>query len=295
MLTSRLAAARLVVADAAALESVARAAILSLHDELALDPKPGLVTLTSNGSHDDMDAATFLRSIASLRDYLRTATRIGAARAPFADLETLGIEAEARMSAATGGINTHRGAIFLLGLLCASAGASIGAGGDCSARTLRSTLESTWGEALRRRLHRHSNSNGARAARRFGLRGAAAEAADGFPTLFEHVMPALQAAKAAGLDRRSTQLQVLFTAMAVLDDTTLVHRGGLAGLRFAQSSARRFLDAGGAASTDALRLAREFGREFVARRLSPGGSADLLAAACWLDRIDETHPTRRLA
>lgn len=270
---------------------IARAAVLSLHDELALEAKPGLVTLTSNGSHDDMDAATFLRSIASLRAYFDAIAQLGAAHAPFAALEALGIEAEGQMLRATGGINTHRGAIFLLGLICASAGALLADGRRCSAAAIRTTLESLWGDALRRRLARHSTSNGARAVRRFGVCGAAAEAALGFPTLFEQTLPALRSAQARGLDHRAARLQALFAAMADLDDTTLIHRGGLAGLRFAQAQAREYLAAGGAARADAWQHARELDRRFTARRLSPGGSADLLAAACLLDRLEAAPAT----
>ena len=104
-------------------QAIGRAATLALHDELALSPKPGLVTLTDNGSHDDMDAHTFMRSLFALRSYFVRIAALGAAGAPFHALQQCGIDAEARMLAATGGVNTHRGAVFMLGLLCAAAGA----------------------------------------------------------------------------------------------------------------------------------------------------------------------------
>ena len=120
---------------------------------------------------------------------------------------------------------------------------------------------------------------------RSGLRGAGEEAALGFPLLFEIALPALQQALAAGLDERSARLQALFHIIAHLDDTNLVKRGGLAGLRFAQQAARQFLAAGGAAKPQGLGQALELHRVFVARGLSPGGAADVLAAACWLQRV----------
>ena len=101
---------------------VALEAIRSLYAELALYPKPGLVSLVDNGSHDDMDATTFMRSIASLRSYFRQITQAGAGDADFPALAALGIAAERHMLTATGGVNTHRGAIFCLGLLCAAGG-----------------------------------------------------------------------------------------------------------------------------------------------------------------------------
>ena len=263
--------------------ALGRAAIASLYDELALEPKPGLVSFADAGSHDDMDASTFLRSLFALRHFFVRVAAQGAASPDFAPLEALGIAAETRMLRATGGVNTHRGAIFTLGLLCAAAGA---AGRACDAATLRGTLMARWGRALADRATRASDSHGARAARRHGLRSASEEAALGLPTLFDHVLPALRAARRAGADECGARLHALFTAMAEVDDTNLVHRGGLQGLRDAKSLARRFLADGGGLGADAVARAARVHAQFVERRLSPGGAADLLAAACWVDRVE---------
>ncbi len=266
--------------------ALGRAAIVSLYDELALEPKPGLVSFADAGSHDDMDAATFLRSLFALRHFFVRVAAQGAASADFGPLEALGIAAETRMLRATGGVNTHRGAIFTLGLLCAAAGAARAAGHACDAAALRGTLMARWGRALADRATRASDSHGARAARRHGLRSASEEAALGLPTLFDHVLPALRAARRAGADERGARLHALFTAMAEVDDTNLVHRGGLQGLRDAKSLARRFLADGGGLGAGAVARAACVHTQFVERRLSPGGAADLLAAACWVDRVE---------
>src|SRR6478736_3489767 len=100
---------------------IGRAAIRALHTELLLYPKPGLVSAIDNGAHDDMDAGTFLRSIFALRHYFKAIASAGAAGSPFPILQHLGIEAEQRMLRATGGVNTHRGGIFCMGLLAAAA------------------------------------------------------------------------------------------------------------------------------------------------------------------------------
>ena len=276
--------------DASAFHAaLGRAAIASLYDELALEPKPGLVSFADAGSHDDMDASTFLRSLFALRHYFVRVAAQGARSAAFAPLETLGIDAEARMLRATGDVNTHRGAIFTLGLLCAAAGAARAAGLPCSATNVRGALLARWGDALASRARRASASHGARAARAHGLRSASEEAAQGLPTLFDHVLPALRAARRAGVDDRGAKLHALFTAMAELDDTNLVHRGGLQGLRDAQSLARNFLAEGGGLVADAPSRAARVHATFVERRLSPGGAADLLAAACWVERVERLH------
>lgn len=270
------------IAETPTAQEIGRAAVLSLYDELALSPKPGLVTLTCRGSHDDMDAKTFLRSILALRGYFVRIAELGAVGAPFEALERCGIDAEARMLRATGGVNTHRGAIFMLGLLCASAGA---VGRRVAPEALRATLRMRWGEALSKRAERTSSLPGGIAARRYQLRSASAEAALGFPTLFETAAPALRHGLVRGLSRTQAQLDTLFATMAVLDDSNLAHRGGLPGLRHAQQAARAFIAAGGAGHLDGLAAAEAMAQDFVRRRLSPGGSADTLAAACWLQRL----------
>lgn len=269
----------------ASARAIGRAATLALHDELALSPKPGLVTLIDPGSHDDMDAHTFMRSLFALRGYFVRIAGLGAAGAPFDALERCGIEAEARMLAATGGVNTHRGAIFTLGLLCASAGAVAAAGLDLRPEALRRTLLHRWGDALGARAERASTLSGGIAARRHGLRSASAEAALGFPVLFDTAVPALQTATARGLPPQQALLDTLFEVIAVLDDSNLAHRGGLEGLRHAQRAARDFIAAGGAARPGGVAAAAAIGHDFVGRRLSPGGAADTLAAACLIRRV----------
>ena len=257
--------------DARALR-IGRAAIAALYDELALAPKPGLVSFVDTGSHTDMDATTFMRSLFALRRYFPRIAMLGVAGAPFEALEAAGVAAEARMLQATGGVNTHRGAVFTLGLICAAAGS-------------RQRLMACWGEALQARRHRTSASNGQRAARALGLQSVGEEAALGFPIVFDCAVPALAEARRQGLDNQAARLQTFFHIMAELDDTNLAHRGGLAGLRFAQSQARAFLDAGGAARPDAVAHAQRIHQAFIARRLSPGGAADVLAAAGLIERL----------
>jgi len=233
-----------------------------------------------------MTAQTFMRSLFALRGYFPNMVRAGHAGAPFAVLESLGKNAESRMLVATRGINTHRGAIFGLGLLCASAGQLQAQGLTLMPQHLRAVLLSTWGDALAQRAKAARLtapvSNGQRAARCFGLRSAGDEAAQAFPVLFDVTLPALQAALQAGATIRAARVQALFATMAELDDTNCVHRGGIDGLRFVQASARQFLQMGGVLQSGWLPQARAIHNVFVARNLSPGGSADVLASACWV-------------
>lgn len=272
-------------------DAIGRAAVLALHDELVLSPKPGLVTLTSRGSHEDMDARTFMRSLLALRGYFTQISWLGASGAGFDALERCGIDAEACMLAATGGVNTHRGAIFQLGLLCASAGALSAVGEAPAPDSLRAMLVSRWGAALAARAGRSSCLPGGIAARTLGLRGASEEAALGFPVVFGTAVPAMRTALAGGLSPSLARLQTLFHIMAVLDDCNVAHRGGASGLDFVRQSARAFLAQGGAFHPDAVSMAQDIGASFERRRLSPGGAADMLSSTCWMLRLGALEPT----
>ncbi|MGB8339405.1 MAG: triphosphoribosyl-dephospho-CoA synthase MdcB [Burkholderiales bacterium] len=271
---------------------IGRAAVRALYAEIALEPKPGLVSFRDCGSHSDMDGATFLRSLFALRDYFPRITQAGFEGHPFSILETLGKNAETCMLRATDGINTHRGAVFSLGLLCASAGQLHAQTLPFTPQHLRAVLLSTWGVALAARAKTarlaSPTSNGQRAAQHFELRSAGDEAAQAFPVLFDVTLPALQAALAIGAANRAARVQALFVTMAELDDTNLVHRGGMQGLRLVQTLAKSFLSAGGVMQTDWLQQARALHTILVQRRLSPGGSADLLASACWVEELTRT-------
>jgi triphosphoribosyl-dephospho-CoA synthase len=141
----------------------------------------------------------------------------------------------------------------------------------------------TWGEAIRRHgAALPKTSHGGQVVLRHGVGGVIEEAAQGFPHLFGTSLPVLQASLAAGASLHDATVHCLFALIEVLPDSNLLYRGGITGLEFAQRSARSFLEAGGVHrcgwQTDAIQLHRQF----VARRLSPGGSADLLAATLFV-------------
>jgi triphosphoribosyl-dephospho-CoA synthase len=259
----------------------ARVAVRCLYAELTLYPKPGLVSLVDNGSHADMCAATFMRSLFALRHYVARICRAGIDDAPFRELKRLGIEAEQRMLAATGGINTHRGAIFCLGLLCAAIGRATAQGMLLTPAALRAVLLIRWGEELA--VHGSAagaDSNGLRAARMHGASGAREEGALGLPSVFEIGLPVLRGTLADGRSMRHARIDALFALMAHMSDTNVYHRGGAEGALIVREHGRRFVDAGGTANPQWQARALDSHRIFVEARLSPGGAADLLAATC---------------
>lgn len=276
-------------APGAADTRIGRAALAALYREVALAPKPGLVTPDSSGSHGDMNFTTFIRSLQALRSYFPAITAAGRAWPAFEALQALGINAERDMLAATAGVNTHRGAIFNLGLLCAAAGALQAAARPLDSDALCRTVAETWGAAILAALPQLAEpaSHGLAVARRYGAGGARREAAEGFPAARELGLPAYRATLAKTGDAGLAEVQALFALIAGLEDTNLLWRGGPAGLAEGRALATGFLEAGGVFAADWRQRAAAIDAVFVARRLSPGGSADLLGVTLFLAGFDE--------
>jgi triphosphoribosyl-dephospho-CoA synthase len=267
----------------------ARIAVGCLHAELVLYPKPGLVSLVDNGSHADMNAATFMRSMFSLRHYFARICRAGFDDAPFAVLRQLGIDAEVRMLRATAGINTHRGAIFSLGMLCAAIGRAraqaIAPVGD----SLRAVMLIRWGEELTAHTGRAgAESHGLQVAHRHAASGAREEGALGLPSVFQVGLPALRRTLASGRGMQLARIDALFALMAHVSDTNVLYRGGTQGANTVQRLAAGFVDMGGTSHPAWRAYALECHRILVAQKLSPGGAADLLAATCLVHAV--AHP-----
>lgn len=266
---------------------LARIAIRSLYQELTLYPKPGLVSLVDNGSHDDMDASTFMRSLFALRHYFFRIAEAGMAAAPFSELRQLGLEAEQRMLHATRGVNTHRGAIFCLGMLCAAIAYCHSQEMPMSPPAIRAALLIQWGDSLTA----HStpaggrDSHGLRVAASHAVGGAREEGAMGFPSVFEIALPQLQKTRDAGRNSRCAMVDALFALMAHISDTNVYHRGGSAGATVVRDRSRAFLACGGSGDDAWMTRAQATHCEFVRLRLSPGGAADLLAAACLIQSV----------
>jgi len=257
--------------------------------ELATWPKPGLVSYVDTGSHSDMNAALLRTSAEVLRPYFVELALAGWEGAGMNRLRAIGLRAEAEMLRATGGVNTHRGAIFGLGLLCAAAAMNVSVSGDgvvFSPVKLGEVVSKRWGDDIRRGpvlLHSH----GSAVLRRYGAGGARAEAVAGFPSIYRIGLPALRLGRAmAPADACAAPVQACFALIASVRDTNLLYRGGEEGTVYAAKSAKAFLSAGGVGAPDWRVRAAAVHAGFVARGLSPGGSADLLAMTMFVDALE---------
>ncbi len=261
-------------------------ATASLLAELYTWPKPGLVSHMDNGSHTNMSARSFEASADALAPFFAELAAAGRANADMLVLREIGMRAECAMLAATKGVNTHRGAIFGLGLLCAAAGAC---GQRAPAADLATAVRIRWGEAILSGPI-PLRSHGTQAWLQFGAGGARAQAAAGFPHVLEVALPALGLARSiAPSDPEAWRVQTFFAVLATLEDTNLLFRGGADGLRFARNAAADFLAQGGIAHPLWRNHAAAVHQDFVSLRLSPGGCADVLAMALFLDALQTSR------
>ena len=185
------------------------------------------------------------------------------------------------MLAGTGGVNTHRGSIWTLGLMAAAA--TMAAPG-----ALPADIAAIAGQVavFPDRYAPSEKSHGCLVTRRYGVAGARGEARCGFPHVVGIALPALRTAREAGCPERLARLDALVALIASVDDTCLLHRVGRVALRDAQTGARAVLAAGGNGTVAGRRALQSLETALLRHNASPGGSADLLAAALFLDALD---------
>jgi triphosphoribosyl-dephospho-CoA synthase len=264
---------------------IATRAVDALIAEARLTPKPALVDERGSGVHRDLDLDTMLRSANALQPtFLAIARAAGGVRPSQAlreQLARIGREGEAAMMRATSGSNAHRGAIWIVGLLCA--GAAMHAPDDsaaiCASAAAIARYEDRYAPASA------TASHGARVSERYRVAGARGEARDGFPHALSIGLPALDDARARGLDESQARLDALIAIVASLDDTCLLHRGGMTALDAAQRGAKRVIDRGGVGTNEGRAALAQLEAELMKLNASPGGAADLLAATLFLDSL----------
>lgn len=278
----------LLLADAERIDTLAARALL---DEVKTTPKPGLVDCNNNGAHRDMTPELFYRSIEALRGTWRNFFLSGAETAAlpasdaFTRLRAMGLDAEKKMLAATGGINTHKGAIFTLGTVCAAIGRLWQPDHPCrdpkriAAESAALCAEAVESDFFRLRQKGKASSAGESLYLEFGHRGVRGELADGLPAVTETALPTLEAGLSAGKSRNDAGVFALLQLIARGEDTNMIKRGGLKLAEDTAAAIRSYLET--EPSPD-MSIVEEWDRLFIRRNLSPGGCADLLAVSLFL-------------
>ncbi len=267
----------------------AHAAYRALLVEVNLTPKPGLVDRHNNGAHRDMNLGHFYRSARAIGIWLPRFIRQGRDDAfrPAAEqllrLRPLGLACENHMFQATGGVNTHKGSVFSLGLLCAAYGRCDQQQRHIDAKTLCAEVATMCDGLVARELQQHNalQTAGQRLFAEHGLSGARGEAESGFERVINGALPLYRQRLNAGCDEQTALMDSLLWLMAHNDDTNVASRGGIEGLHWLQQRAAGLLAQGGAQGERGIQRLRQFDADCIMRNLSPGGSADLLIVT-WL-------------
>lgn len=258
---------------------LSRAAVEALEREARTTPKPGLVDERNCGSHPDMNLTMLLSSAKALEGYFARCAQLGfdcREGELFPALQAAGVQAEEDMLSVTGGVNTHKGAIFSLGILCA-------ASARCAAdfQTEADAVLRKAGDIARPEVERYlasittAHTFGEKLYLQQGIRGIRGEAADGFPALRD-LWPVFQK-EAEQLSLNEAGVRAIIRLLSHIQDTTLVKRGGAQGESFARAQAQR-IERNGFAMEEIIAL----DDEMIARRLTCGGCADLLACLFFL-------------
>jgi triphosphoribosyl-dephospho-CoA synthase len=259
--------------------------VQALIDEVTLAPKPGLVDMRSRGAHHDLDWKLMCVSALALQSTFVELARAGIETQPLLALRerigAIGRDGEARMLDATGGVNTHRGAIWALGLLVTAAARDPS---DLAPQAVAARAGSIAG-VQDRHAPAITGNKGEQVCLDYNVGGARGQAQAGFPHVVDVALPELVRSRLRGDSETAARLNALFAVMATLDDTCVLARGGPGALAETQDGARRVLEQGGAAALAGRRQLKALDRRLVELHLSPGGAADLLAAALFLDRL----------
>ena len=253
------------------LKKLANSLVQGARMELILTPKPGLVDLADTGSHPDLSIPIMEQSIELVSDYLDEIVSSLAKGEAFVHQNRIGIEAERRQFDALG-TNTHKGYIFLSGMLLIACWHAA----STDEHAIRTTLSTMCSRFFSAGEEKHSHGEEAR--KKFKAGGIVLEAIKGFPSLFEEALPAFRAAMQQHNDFNAASFAMLARLMQTVDDTTTLHRAGPEGLALVRLHGHE-LEQLIAAGDDYIPYLEELNRTFIRRNITMGGVADMLGLA----------------
>ncbi|MGN0403697.1 MAG: triphosphoribosyl-dephospho-CoA synthase CitG [Bariatricus sp.] len=268
----------------------------ALLGEVFTTPKPGLVDLRDSGAHVDMDWTTFVKSAQAITPYLVEMAKAGyyhkgSLENLFLNIRKIGINAELAMFQATNGVNTHKGAIFTLGILGAAAGYCYRWNKAFTVSEILETARGMTERVLEKEFenmnHREPLTHGEKLYRRYGEKGIRGEAQKGFPIIGEIAYPAMKECRSRGLNWNLTNMNVLLYTMTKLQDTNVLSRGTYEELTWVKKTAKSILRMGGAGTINGYFTVQCMNGECIRKNISPGGAADILAATLFLCRLEE--------
>jgi len=267
-----------------------KAALLA---EVGTTPKPGLVDQLDSGAHTDMDYTTFIKSTFAVAPYILKMGVSGFGwpgnhQDVFSEIREVGKCAEKAMLEETGGVNTHKGAIFSMGVIACAAGYYYRRFEVFDAENIlklsgemtRYELQKEFEQMKRRK----PVSYGEKLYAEYGERGIRGQAMEGFPAVRFLSLPLMKSYISKGMDWNKVNIQVLLSLMSAITDTNILHRGSWDELAAVNSHAMEILKLGGAFTKSGMEAIKDWNARMIEKNLSPGGCADLLAVTifCWI-------------
>lgn len=277
-------------------EEISQIAVKSMVYEVNATPKPGLVDKRNSGAHDDMDYNLFMKSAVSFADCLNEIVEIGYTytggnyQELFLRIRQVGIKAEKQMFACTKGVNTHKGILFSLCVLCGAAGHLLAKGdeGYLDAKEVcklgAKMVEGITYRELRQMGPNKKMTHGERLYKQYGVTGIRGEAESGFQSVLRFGLPVL-VSHFKFLDKNSLLIQVLFSLMSEVEDTNILHRHNRDVLEEVKDRAKQFIADGGMRKVHCREVVEKMDDYFSKKNISPGGSADLLAVTVFLGML----------
>lgn len=256
-------------------------AVRALYFEVKAYPKPGLASFIDSGAHHDMNGETFYRSLFALRHYFYQISKKGLINDSFEELKQIAIKAEERMLERTFGINTHRGAIFALGLICVSVRRLAQKNEFFTPSDVHLQLLNDWPIHLKNHTG-NPESHGAEVRRKYKVVDAVQMAIQGYDLLFQ-LLPEFIA---LFIKTKSLDTACLFAygvLLGCMDDTNILYKKGRTGLDYAQSKVKELLVI--PCLQTRKQRALEIHRLFSETGISPGGVADLISVLLFLGQL----------
>ncbi|MFZ7102466.1 MAG: triphosphoribosyl-dephospho-CoA synthase CitG [Peptococcaceae bacterium] len=291
-------------------EYLADCAFKAMIYEAGATPKPGLVDVSSNGAHHDMDYPMFVNSAIAIRPYMKKLCRkaleyLDASRADLMSaVKEVGLEAEKAMYLHTENVNTHKGSIFSLGILCVSAARVYYKNKSLEIEPVLHGVKWLTEGIVQRELHslkslspqelaRKKLTAGERLYLQYGAEGIRGEAEGGFRTVVEYALPVFEKYVSEGALFNDALVEALLFLMKNAQDTNVLARGGKKGQEIVRQQAEQAILSGGMHTEQGRKKISEMDQLFVEKNLSPGGCADLLAVTVMLHLLRTQIKTAR--
>lgn len=275
------------------LEKITSLVIKSMLYEVSCYPSPGLVSPISNGAHEDMDFYTFIDSISEIAPLFSEIASLGMSDIPEKELllkiRPIGIKLENKMLLATNNINTHKGLIFLLGITCVAV--SRAAFNNLPFNQIPNIIKKISKDIVKNELNKNLSPKtyGEKIFLEYGITGVRGEVEKGLPTVFNYSLPFYSSN--FKIEKRQRLCLTLLCIMANCEDSTILHRHELKILNEVIEKSKHILDTFTEKNIDIVENEiLELDRILSKRKISPGGSADLLAITVFLDGIKEYFP-----